>query len=274
MKKIALLLSLPIFLLASCSSSGAETSSSSEVTSSDVTSSDVTSSTGDNSSSSVASSTSWPSEVSRGISLSNSFIDAAVDRSFMVGTTYRFGFNLTETGSNTADAAIYLEDSSYGEFVKVGDGEYTLTPLKSGAVLLYVVDTGNDNYLHYRRPIIFKDPIAASDMPAHMVSVDHYQSWVVSGFDMEITFITTDTAIISGSDEGTDIGSITFTYSYSSLYGDDEYLFTISDFENNYSSMNPTRFAINYAGDMIHLFRELGDGSTYTYGVFVEAEAE
>lgn len=262
MKRKLLLLTLPALLLVACSNG--------DDSSAGDTSVEPTTSETSNESSEIATSeeTSWPSNIAKDITYGDSLIDLMIDRSLCVGVEYKLSFAYTE--SELAGSTVTLADSSYGE-ITGSDGTFYLTPTKSGQTVLYIRDA--TNYIHLRRVITIKDPIEAADMDDHLLRVDHYQSVILAGFNMTMTFIGDGMCILAGSDEGTDIGSITFSYAYSSTWGDDEYKYAISDFENNYSTLAPTCFTVNMTGDMIHLIKEYSDGSIITYGIFLEAEA-
>lgn len=243
MKKSFVLLLLPL-LLASCAPENGTsntTSNNSQSTTSSTTSSSENSST-----------TSWPSEVMRDISISGDIIDQSVGFYWEVERTYSIGFNLQK--ADTATAVISLNDPDAATF-EGSNGNYKVTPHKAGDFLLTITDS--TGYLYYRTVIKFRNRIPQEDFYDYLVSVDHYQSWSVYGSDLQMVFLPGNQAVVRGTDQGINVGTITFQVEYRESLGA-EYIYDIIDWNNTATDLKPKALNISCMGEVIHMMDDYG----------------
>lgn len=251
-KKPWLLLAIPALMLGACNG--------------DITSSS-SSTNPDSSTTSSSSSEESYTEISKGISVSDTLIDIGAERALTVGYGYKLGFSFTE--GDVTGAQVSLTNPSLGT-LSGENGNWTLTPSAHGTT--YLVIKSASGYTHFRKKVYFRNYIAQEDMMDFLVSVDHYQSWKIGGSDMKIVFFPGGTASISGKDEGTNIGTIPFSIEYEETISD-EYAYRIVDWTNeNGGTFNPTHLAVSFNGSMIHLYKKMLDGSIFTYNVFTLVE--
>ena len=246
MKKSIGLLFIPL-LLVSCGGTAGGTSVATSLDTSSTSSTDTTTE------SSSSPSTSWPSDVNRDIAINGDIIDQAVGFCWEVDRTYSFGFTFSDSSSES-EAIVTLSDPS-SAVMEGGNGNYTIVPKKAGDYLFTIENS--DGYLYYRTVLKFRDKIPQEDFYDYLLSVDHYQSWVFGGTNLQLAFLPNNQVTVQGIDEYVSIGSITFEIEYLETKGA-EYIYTIKNWENPYSELQPTTLNISTMGEVVHMCDNLG----------------
>lgn len=207
-------------------------------------------------------------EINKDIEVGDSLIDFAIGKVMAAGSSYKISFSFDE--ADNTDPIVEVSDESKVTVEKNVDGSFSLNAIKKGQVILTIRDS--TQIIHYRRVVRVANPLSQTEMEDYLVNVDHFQSWLFAGTDLTLTFLDADDANISGTDEGTAIGGINFTYAYDRLDGD-EYVFSIDGFTNNASTLNPTSFRIYTTGELLHLMQGSGE-SVITSAVFTPSMTE
>lgn len=262
-KKIILCLGLSLLALSACGGTGGTSASASSLSSAQ--------SSAESSSSSEEASSSTPyvslstSLVSKDLSYSGYLIDAAVGFPVPLGNTEKLTFEFDEASNENPTVTSSRPESievTYDENTKV----FALVGKAVGDSIIIIKD--KDGIIHYRNVIHCHAKIAQKDVDEYLIATDHFQSWQIAGMDLKLYFYEAGTGNLSGSDEGTAIGTIEFSYAYNAELSDDEwYYFSISGFKNTKSQLIATEFAMTVTGDFVHLY-----GADGIYAVFQPAK--
>lgn len=248
-------------LLGGCAPTTAATSAS---TSADTASTAIATSTPTSSAEPASESieTTSVTEIVKDISVGGYIIDINVGAYLAVGNTYEFTFSFSEASNE--NPVVQVSDTSAATISNDGTDTWSIKVLKAKDIVFVIKD--NTGFTHYRNVLHLRNPYDQAGMEKFLVETDHFQSWKMSLTDLQMIFLGDGKAVLSGKDEGTDIGSIDFTYEYASKT-DYEYTYTISDFKNKASSLAANAFHISVTGDLMHLMMGSGD-SLITAAVF------
>lgn len=215
-------------------------------------------------------SVSWPTynPISSEISTGGQLTEISLNIKLLAGRSYECTFSFSSASNETAQ--IFSTNEEYMSIEVTGAGTFRINCLKAGSPALFIRD--ESGYTHYRHNVHIVDPMDEDEIQDYMVNeVEYYQSWNMSYMDMQLFFIDKGRAILSGYDEGqVPIGSIEFDFELDHVDEEaGEFVFSIPEFENDYSDLNPTHLRVSMAGDIIHLSRGTsGTDGFYTQAVF------
>lgn len=184
-------------------------------------------------------------EYQENISIDWGLYDPAIYYQFCTGYSYPVTYEFSDITKE--GAIIYIEDTSICT-VEETDSGFNLIAHKAGNTYIRIID--REGKTHYQKILEVRTTVEEADMPRFLCEVPYYQTWAAYYYsDLQLTFLSETEAMIQGNDEGTEIGTVQFTYELSSktsrLY---EYRFDISGWESTATTWNPFCFYVDYNG--------------------------
>lgn len=200
-------------------------------------------------------------KISGSISVGDPFIDTDMGYALAVDKAYPLNFSFSD--DETAKATATSSNPGVLKLEKASDtGKYTATGVAPGETILTIQDS--TGWIRYRNKIKVLNPVALEKVDDYLADQVEYFTCsdpFASKTSLKITFLGGNSGSMNGSFEGYALPkNSTFTYTHDSkLDGDEDYGFTISDFESATTDFNPKSFILRHTGDVMHVY----DGAGY-----------
>lgn len=240
-----------MFLLASCGGTTDSNVSDSESASDSSTSSDSPSSSQETIHPTDDYETPKIEEYTYQMSIDWGVYEVSLGYQFCTGKTYPVSYSFRDIDKE--GATIYIDDTSICS-VEETDSGFNLTAHKAGNTYIRILD--RNGITHYQQILEVRTTVPQEQMVNFLIEVDHYDTWTYykTYSDLQIVFLSENQAMIQGTDEGTDIGTVYFNYALSEeTPSTHEYRFDISNWEATSTTWSPFCFYVDMNGNWIHV---------------------
>lgn len=177
--------------------------------------------------------------------------DPSVYYQFCTGMSYPVTYSFTDIDKE--GATIYIGDTSICSIEETDSG-FNLLAHKAGNTYIRIMD--RNGITHYQKILEVRTTVAKEDMADFLVEVPYYDTWALykTYSDLQIVFLSDTEAMVQGTDEGYEIGTVYFSYSLSTKESTTyEYRFDISDWETSTTTWSPFCFYVDLNGNNLHV---------------------